>query len=51
MYNNQNPVVIGVLQVLKLNSIEQACSWNAVHIHYFHKYEAEEQNNFNWERE
>ena len=51
MYNNQNPIVTSVLQVLKLNSIEQARSWNAVHIHYFHKYEGEEQNNFNWERE
>ena len=51
MYNNQNLVVTGILQVLKLNSIEQACRWNAVHTSYFHKYEGEEQNNFYWERE
>ena len=30
MYNNQNPTVSAVLQVFKLNSIEQACIWKAV---------------------
>ena len=50
MFNNQNGVVNGVLEVVILNFIKQASRWNAVNIYYFHKYEGQEQINFYWER-
>ena len=39
MFNNENGVVNGVLEVVILNFTKQASRWNAVGIYYFHIYE------------